>query len=183
MLEPDRERRLVARFREGDPRAMEILFDHYVDRSLGFAVRLCDRREDAEDVVQDAFLRAFSKCRQIRDDSVRFGPWLFAIIRSIAADRRRQLRFPEVSFDDPRASSVAGPSESDWFEAQRTRELLSALERLPEEQQVALTLCDLEELPHGEVAEVLGKSLAATKSLLYRGRRALHKELVRREES
>ncbi|MFM7320916.1 MAG: RNA polymerase sigma factor [Armatimonadota bacterium] len=181
MIDPERERRLVERFRGGDLRAMEMLFDIYVDRALGFACRQCDRREDAEEVVQEAFLRAFAKCRQIRDDTVRFGPWLFAIVRSISADRRRQLRLPEVSFELAQSIAGDGGTEEEVLERERRRGLFSAIDRLPEDQQVVVVLCDLEEIPHADVAQIVGKSVAATKSLLYRGRRTLHRLLMEME--
>jgi RNA polymerase sigma-70 factor (ECF subfamily) len=56
--------------------------------------------------------------------------------------------------------------------------LLDALESLAEEHKLVLTLCDLEDIPHAEAAEVLGRSVAATKSLLYRARRALRDALL-----
>lgn len=178
------EARLIARFRQGDARALETLFDRYVDRALGLAVRLTETREDAEEVVQEAFLRALRHARQVRGDEGRFGPWLFAIVRSVAADRRRQLRLPVLSLSAIDAERVPGGVDA-AEEAARRREradLLAALDALPEEYRLVLTLCDLEEVPHAEAALALGRSTAATKSLLYRARRALRDRLADEEE-
>lgn len=174
------EARLVARFRDGDGRALEALFDLYVDRALGLAIRLTETREDAEEVVQEAFVRAFRHARQMRGSDGRFGPWLFAIVRSVAADRRRQLRLPTLTLDAPEAERGAwapGADEEAMARADR-QALLAALDALPEEWRVVLTLCDIEEVPHADAAPVLGRSTAATKSLLYRARRALRDRLA-----
>jgi RNA polymerase sigma-70 factor (ECF subfamily) len=173
------EARLVARFRAGDPRAMEILFDQYADRVLGLAVRLTETREDAEEVAQEAFLRAFRHARTLRaNDDDRFGPWLFAIVRNLASDRRRQLRLPTMSLSD--AADISDKvSVHDQVERRAERRaLLRALDALPEEWRTVLTLCDLEDVPHTVAAAALGRSVAATKSLLYRARRALRDRIA-----
>lgn len=171
------EARLVARFQSGDGRALESLFDRYTDRALGLAVRLTETREDAEEVTQEAFLRAFRHARQFRGDAATFGPWLFAIVRNLAADRRRQLRLPSLSLSSPLAEHLMAQDESPEQRAERMA-LLDALDTLPEEWRTVLTLCDLEDVSHAEAALVLGRSVPATKSLLYRARRALRDCLI-----
>jgi RNA polymerase sigma-70 factor, ECF subfamily len=175
------EARLVERFRQGDARAMETLFELYADRALGLAMRLTETREDAEEVAQEAFVRAFrSACQLTGGHTKRFGPWLFAIVRSIAADKRRQLRLPTLSLETPAGTALVSLSrtEDEALARAERKALLDALESLPEEYKLVLTLCDLEDVPHAEAAEVLGRSVAATKSLLYRARRALRDALV-----
>jgi RNA polymerase sigma-70 factor (ECF subfamily) len=174
------EARLVMRFQQGDSRALETLFERYVDRALGLAVRLTETREDAEEVTQEAFLRAFRQAKQFRGEAATFGAWLFAIVRNLAADRRRQLRLPTLSLSAPEAERVAGAQtvESEWAQRAEHTALLNALETLPEEWRVVVTLCDLEEISHAEAAAAIGRSVAATKSLLYRARRALRDRLT-----
>jgi RNA polymerase sigma-70 factor (ECF subfamily) len=172
------EARLVVRFQSGDGRALETLFDLYLDRALGLAVRLTETREDAEEVVSEAFLRAFRHARTLRGESGKFGPWLFAIVRTAAADRRRQLRLPTLSLESvAEQSGGERPDELALARAEKAR-LLSALDALPEEWRAVITLCDLEDVPHAEAAKALGRSTAATKSLLYRARRALRDALM-----
>lgn len=183
----DFEARLVARFQNGDVRALETLFDLYADRALGLAVRLCETREDAEEVTQEAFLRAFRHARQLRGNATAgetgragFGPWLFAIVRNLASDKRRQLRLPTLSLGSPDAENVSDGLEvaEEAERRQERRDLLAALDALPEEWRIVLTLCDLEDVPHNEAAQVLHKTTAATKSLLYRARRGLRDRLA-----
>ena len=176
------ETRLIARFRAGDARALDTLFDRYADRALGLAVRLTETREDAEEVASDAFVRAFRHARTFNGESGEaFGPWLLKIVRNVAADKRGQLRLPTLSLDGPGGENVADPRARPDDEMVKRREradLLDALESLPEEWKTALTLCDLEDVPHKEAALVLGRSASATKSLLYRARRALRDRLA-----
>lgn len=174
--------RLLARFRSGDPRAMETLFDLYADRALGLAVRLSETREDAEEVAQEAFLRAFRNARELRAETVEtgFGPWLFAIVRNLASERRRQLRLPTLSLSGCDAEHIPDLQQIEEETERRAERaaLLNALDALPEEWRAVLTLCDLEDVPHAEAAQALGRSVAATKSLLYRARRALRDRLA-----
>ena len=174
------EARLIARFRDGDGRALESLFDLYVDRALGLAVRLTESREDAEEVVSEAFLKALRAARTVRADDGRFGPWLFAIVRSAAADRRRQLRLPTLSLESVGELGGGRRPDEEALARSEKSQLLAALDALPEEWRTAITLCDLEDVPHAEAARVLGRSTAATKSLLYRARRALRDTLIER---
>ena len=176
------EARLIARFRAGDADAMETLFELYADRALGLAVRLTETREDAEEVAQEAFLRVFRQARAFRGELSEgggFAAWLFAIVRNLAADRRRQLRLPTLSLWEVGdiadiADGRAGDSTRHEVERRAERRaLLTALDSLPEEWRAVLTLCDLEDVPHAQAAAALGRSVAATKSLLYRARRAL----------
>ncbi len=174
------ETRLVVRFKAGDGRAMETLFDLYADRALGLAVRLTETREDAEEVTQEAFLKAFRLARSFRGETAAgFGSWLFTVVRSLCADKRRQLRLPTLSLDATDALNVADRYDLAADAEHRAEKvtLLRALDALPEEYRAVLTLCDLEYVPHADAALVLNRSVAATKSLLYRARRALRDAL------
>ena len=175
------EARLLTRFRAGDARALETLFDRYADRALGLAVRLTDTREDAEEVTQEAFLRLFRYARELRGETnASFAAYLFAVIRSLSADKRRQLRLPTLSLSGPDVAEIdAGIDVCEEAERRADRlDLLTAMDALPEEYRVVLTLCDLEEIPHADAAPILRRSTAATKSLLYRARRALRDALI-----
>jgi RNA polymerase sigma-70 factor (ECF subfamily) len=106
---------------------------------------------------------------------------LLKIVRNVAADKRGQLRLPTLSLDAPGGENVADARLPPGEEAAKRGEradLLDALESLPEEYRTVLTLCDLEDVAHADAAPVLNRSVAATKSLLYRARRALRDRLA-----
>ena len=171
------EHRIIERFQHVDHKAMELLVDHYIDGLLRFVMRIVGSREDAEDVVQDALIKSFERAYQFRGTPASFGAWLYAIARSTALDRRRQLRFPFAQMtliDD--ISSPAEPHSS------LHALLWSAFERLSEDDQTVLILCDADEMSHADAGIILERSAVAVSSQLYRARRRLRDEMARVKE-
>lgn len=166
------ERRLVARLRMGDPDALGTLFERYVDRVFAFARYMLGNKEDAEEATSEVFVRAFDRATTLRDEGA-FRGWLFRIARNICLDKLRQPRL--LWLEDEDASSDEGVA-SRKMESQIA--IKQALAELSEEHRVVLILCDMEEWDAKEVAEWLGKSLPATKSMLYRARQALRGRLA-----
>jgi RNA polymerase sigma-70 factor (ECF subfamily) len=155
-----------------------------MDLVFNLSRRLTDSRQDAEDLVQDTFLRAFRAWKDLRrPKSVE--PWLATICLNLARSRfRTQARRPfEVPFEewmvDPRPSE---DPESRAIEGVEREELYRAMRALPEEQRVALTLVDLFGLSTFEAAEAMGTPRGTVLSRLHRGRRALARLLGDRIE-
>lgn len=168
------EKRLVARLQAGEPEALNALFELHVDRVFAYARHLLGNREDAEEVTSEAFLRAFERAAAFRGECP-FRGWLFGIARNLCRDRLRQPRLLLLEPEEAERQTDRG----DGAARMETRALvLRAIGELPEEYRVALTLCDVEEWDAREVAAMLEKSLPATKSLLYRARRALRARLT-----
>ena len=168
------EQRLIARFRAGEPEALSTLFEIHVDRVFAYARHLLGNREDAEEVTSEAFLRAFERAASFRGDCP-FQGWLFRITRNLCLDRFRQPKLLLMEPEEIERSTDAGRSASQMETSLAVREAVS---ELSEEYRVTLMLCDVEQWDASEVALMTGKSLAATKSLLYRARRALRAKLT-----
>jgi RNA polymerase sigma-70 factor (ECF subfamily) len=168
------EKRLIARLQAGDQEALGILFEMHVERIFAFARHLLGSREDAEEITSEAFLRAFERVASFRGECP-FRGWLFGITRNLCLDRLRQPRLLllEPEFADAQTDEGRQAAQLDTSLVVRR-----ALEELEEDYRVVLTLCDVEEWDAREVAVVLEKSLPATKSLLYRARRALRARLT-----
>ena len=168
------ERRLIARLQAGEPEALGVLFEMHVERVFAFARHLLDNREDAEEVTSEAFLRAFERASSFRGECP-FRGWLFAITRNLCLDRLRQPRLlllePEAAERLTDGGQQAGQMETGVL-------VRRALSELEPEHRLVLTLCDVEEWDAREVAMAMEKSLSATKSLLYRARRALRAHLT-----
>jgi RNA polymerase sigma-70 factor, ECF subfamily len=134
-------------------------------------------RTEAEDVVQDAFVRVIERRRSllaIRDLRV----WLVRIAWNLALDRRRRIR-PE-QMDESFAESLAAnslPADERLYEAQRMSYVLREMERLPKEERHVLLLSAIEELGTVEIAEVLGRSQSAVRALIFRARTRLRERL------
>ena len=168
MLDVSDERLAFAFAQDGRGDAMEELFRRHLPRVYGLSRRYFKIREDAEEATSETFLRAFRALRagQFRGEAS-FVTWLLRIAANTCLERIRQPRLPELALDrfpDLASSSVSGRDHQDLFDA---------IALLPDDQRLALTLCDLEGYQAAEAASVLGRTLAATKSLHYRARRSL----------
>lgn len=168
------EKRLVARFQAGETEALSILFDLHVDRVYAYAWHLLANREDAEEVTSDAFVRAFERAATFRAECP-FRGWLFGITRNLCIDRKRQPRLLLLEPDENERLGDAGVSVERMETSLAVRR---ALAELPEEYQLVLNLCDVEQWDAREVAFMMERSVQATKSLLYRARRAMRASLA-----
>ncbi len=134
-------------------------------------------RAEAEDVVQDTFVRVLQHrggLPQVRE----FRPWLIRIAWNLALDRRRRVQ-PDQA-DEVFLQSLIAPqvlADQALAEAQQTRRVLQAMDRLPKPERQALLLSAMEELSTVEIAEVMGRSESAVRALLHRGRTRLRERL------
>jgi RNA polymerase sigma-70 factor (ECF subfamily) len=155
-----------------------------MDLVFNLARRLTDSRQDAEDLVQDTFLRAFRAwVDQRRPRQVQ--PWLATICLNTARSRYRdRARRPsEVPLEEWMIGRSSGADpESQTVEGIEREELYRAMRALPEEQRVAITLVDLSGFSTQEAAEVMGTPRGTVLSRLHRGRRALARLLGDRIE-
>jgi RNA polymerase sigma-70 factor (ECF subfamily) len=166
------EQRLVERFRQGDAEAMNALFEMHVDRVFAYARHLVGSREDAEEITSEAFIRALRNAADYRAESP-FRGWLFGITRNLCYDRLRQPALLSIPAEE-------APQEFDEERRAIRTDVRKVVSELADEYQDVLILCDVEEWDHREAAALLGRSAAATKSLLYRARRALRDKLTER---
>ena len=134
-------------------------------------------RPEAEDVVQDVFVRVLerhSTWSDVRDLRV----WLVRIAWNLALDRKRRIRPDQLDTDV--ALSLAArtvPADQAVDEVRRVQALMEGLERLPKAERQALLLSGVEELSTAEVAVVMGRSESATRALIFRARARLRKRL------
>ncbi len=160
----------------GNIGAYDALYERYRAPLVAFVFHLLGRggsAEDAEDIAQDAFTRAFAGIREKRVDGS-FKAWLYTIARNRSYDQMRARRDNVVSLD---ADSVAPPSAPDREQpAERAEQraelawLLAAMAELPERQREALLLKEMGGLSHDRIADELGTTVSATKKLISRGR-------------
>jgi RNA polymerase sigma-70 factor (ECF subfamily) len=165
---------LVARLQAGESEALGALFDIHVDGVFAFARHLLGNREDAEDVTSEAFLRAFQRAASFRGECP-FRGWLFGIARNLCIDRKRQ---PRLLLEDTGVAEHLGAPDADVEHAATRSAVNQALGAIQEDYRLVLCLCDVEGWDAAEAAVALDRSLAATKSLLYRARRALRDQLT-----
>jgi RNA polymerase sigma-70 factor (ECF subfamily) len=171
---------LVERARAGDQRAFEGLVRRHADRLYAVVLRFVADAEEAQEVTQEAFLRAWRSIGDFEGRS-QFFTWLYRIgINEAKRRAARSNRVPVVSLDDEPI-----PEAPDWSEAPQSRleqgdlrrVLETAIRNLPFEYRVPLILRDVEGLSTGEAAEIMELGEAAFKSRLHRARLAVRRAL------
>jgi RNA polymerase sigma-70 factor, ECF subfamily len=175
----------VTAAKQGDRDAFDHLVRHTYAETYTLAFRLTGDDDDARDVVQESYLRAYRGLRKFRGDA-QFTTWLYRITANCAAThlgRRQRHRHEEL--DDEvaeRPSSGVDPESSLETGALRVR-LQAALGELPPRLRAVVILRDVYDLPHEAIASELGISVSAAKVRLHRARRRLRDELAASAES
>ncbi len=166
---------LVARTLNGDVRSYEELIRRY-ERLVGRILYPYARREiSVEDLVQETFLRAYDRLETFNPD-YRFKSWLLAIANNLGVDTLRRRR-ETVEFNPEMHSSVTRGPEAEALQADRAQSVQSAVATLPEIYGVPLTLRYSEGMSYAEIAEILGITVPAVKSRLFRARNMLGERL------
>lgn len=167
---------LVSRVARGDGRAFEMLVRRHADRHLAFAERLLGNRQDAEDMIQDAFARLWLHAERFDPSRASFRTWFYRIVYNRCVDlirRRKDHQLPE-HYDAPDDA----PSQIETLaESGRATRVRGAVNGLPVRQRAAVTLCYFEGLSNRDAAAILGLNIKALESLLTRGRRQLANQL------
>lgn len=186
-LDPDSQ--ILQEIRDGQPRRFAALVDRHKDRALTLAVRLVGNREEAEELVQDSFVRAYRSLDEFRGDA-RFATWLYRIVYNVCLTkvmrRKDQDIPPAVVVDEVLSGEIASP-ESDILSRLEDEELRrfvgQAIELLPEKQRTAVTLFYIQEMTYEEIAQITGQPMGSVKTHLFRGREALRRSVSRQWEA
>jgi RNA polymerase sigma factor (sigma-70 family) len=171
---------LVALFREGHDEAFQTIHDRYRSRLFAYARQMLGgSRSDAEDVLQDVFLRAYNSLRDDRRD-VALRAWLYRVAHNRCIDQlRRPTPAAEDIYDINRGVSTDLLAEAERRED--LRRLIADVRELPEQQRSALLMREMEGLSYNDLAAALGVTVPAIKSLLVRARVGLVEAIEARD--
>ena len=165
------EERWVDKARAGDRLAFEQLYRSHCDRIYALCWRMCGGdRALAEDMVQEAFVRAWNKLHLFKGDS-KFGTWMHRLtVNVVLSDRRIRVKrvHREQEFDGDLERVLVG--ERDVFAGLR-KDLEAAIAGLPERARTVLVLYDIEGYQHNEIAEMTGMAVGSSKAQLHRARK------------
>ena len=174
IVDPDED--LVRRVGRGDPAAAQTLVARKLPRILALAQRMLGDAAEAEDVAQEAMLKAWRQAPKWAPGKAKFDTWMHRVALNLCYDRLRRRR--EIPTDTPPDRPDDGPAPDRGLLAAETgARVEAALQRLPDRQREAIVLCHYQELSNIEAAALLEISVEALESLLSRGRRALRQAL------
>jgi RNA polymerase sigma-70 factor (ECF subfamily) len=183
---------LVERSRKGDMQAFGSLVAKYQERVLNVVFRLCGRRAEAEELAQEAFLKAMERLSDFRGNSG-FYTWLFRIAVNLTVSHRRRagrIGFRSLTGGEESDASAGDSLTSGLAErreplpdvaaqnAERKERVFAALDELEEEFRVVVVLRDIEDMDYGQIAKVLELPPGTVKSRLHRARGLLKDKLA-----
>ena len=186
MIEDDTDQQLVERVQKGDKRAFDLLVRKYQHRVLKLVSRFVNDAAEAEDVAQEAFLKAYRALPAFRGDSA-FYTWLYRIAintakNTLVSNRRRPVDF-DLDLQDPeqhdrQARLKEGDTPEGVLLTDEIREVVEvALQQLPEDLRKAIVLRELEGLSYEEIAEAMDCPVGTVRSRIFRAREAIDKKL------
>jgi RNA polymerase sigma-70 factor, ECF subfamily len=154
---------------------LDASFEHvvlaYQDRLFGFALRLSGKPADAEDSVQDAFVRAYRALKKYPEEqrrTLQVRPWLYRITLNVVRNRARGQR-PTTELNGEWPSAFEDQPEPLAEAAERRRELARLIARLPDRYRAAVVLRHVQGLPYAEIATILDQPVGTTKANVHRG--------------
>ena len=179
---------LVERALEGDLAAFEQLVARYQNKIVGFAARMLNDHEEAEDVAQEAFVKVYRSLDSFRGQA-QFSTWLYRIVTNLCIDRARtKKRRPQqaYSLDEPFDADDKGgrelpdatyePSKSVEREELR-RVVRTTVAEMPEKMRQVLIMCDMQGMAYENIAQILGCPIGTVKSRLFHARADLARRL------
>jgi RNA polymerase sigma-70 factor (ECF subfamily) len=175
---------LVKRWQAGDEKAFEELIHRHESRVFRLLYRMMGSREDAEDLTQETFLSLHRHGHRFRAES-RFSTFVYRVAANAALNRRRSLGRSRARMEKLKNRHAAGddlPSsprdpEDSTLGAELSEHVRAALENLSPSLRMPVILYDIEGLPYGEIASVLGIAEGTVKSRIHRARHALRDQL------
>ncbi|MEE9166292.1 MAG: sigma-70 family RNA polymerase sigma factor [Candidatus Neomarinimicrobiota bacterium] len=174
---------LIGRFQKGDEFAYLELVKRYRNRLMNFSYRFLGSKEDAEDIVQDTFVKLYTH-RHFYRDIAKFSTWIYTIAANLAKTELRKRKRRKVSylsqmgteekdFDLPTKDTTDDYTEGRFTEAQ----IQDAIQELPLHFRTAVILRDIQELSYEEISNILDVPLGTVKSRINRARLQLQEEL------
>lgn len=175
---------LVVRAKQGDWGAFEALFNRHRTLVYRYAYQMVQRRDDAEDIVQEVFVRAYKNLDRYRDEA-RFTTWLLRIATNLATDRAR-MSSRRQTLEQQEAqgaltwmtTNISEDPVENLESERRVLILRKALAALPEHHRNMIILRDIEERDYSEIADICSTSVGGAKLRVLRARRALRDRML-----
>jgi RNA polymerase sigma-70 factor, ECF subfamily len=167
---------LLIRVQQGDAEAFDLLVRRYLPRARVIARRLMQDPDDADDLVQDAFLRALEKIGSF-DVGRAFEPWFTRLLVNLGLDHRRKQRVRRTDPHDPELLAGRSSPQADSERSELRQSLNDALRKLPDRQRLIVTMFEIDGHSTEEVARMLDVSPVTVRWHLHQARRTLRHAL------
>ena len=168
------------RLASGHDAALNDLMERHGGKMMNYLIRCLQDEDAAADLAQETFVRVYQH-RGKFDPRHKFSSWLYAIASNLVRDRlRHQMRHPEVTMEDDLGEKTGGrePSPSEEIQArERANAVQVAVAALPDELRIPLILAEYEERSQAEIGEILGCSVKAIETRIYRAKQQLRGRL------
>ncbi len=178
-MENDLDISLVRRFKQGDQRAFNRIVNRYQQRLYYLALRMVNNHEDAADISQDAFVKAYEGLSKFQENSSLY-TWLYRIVVNFAINHQRKKRlraFIRLEDVKPLSASPSGSPDKMLEQNELAHAVDKAIQGLPERQKAIFILRYYENLSHREIAEIVGRSVGSVKASYFHAVNKLRKEL------
>jgi len=172
---------LIARARRGEDDAFRLIFERYARPIASFIYDMVGQREQAEELAQETFVRAFKNLNALRDDT-KLSTWLFGIARNVAREslRSRIREDHKVEIDDDRVVELSDNKlapDDQLLNKELNRVIQSALGELDEDKRLVFTLKVFHQRSYEEIAEITGFSIPKLKTDLHRARAEMRRRI------
>jgi RNA polymerase sigma-70 factor (ECF subfamily) len=172
---------LIARARRGDEEAFRLIFERYTRPVISFIFYMVNRRDVAEELAQETFVRAYKNLDALRDE-MKLSTWLFGIARNVARESLRERRREQsnLELDESAAQAVCDerPSPaSELLDKELSGRMRDALLGLDEDKRLVFTLKVYQQRSYDEIAEITGFSIPKVRNDLHRARAEMRRRL------
>jgi RNA polymerase sigma-70 factor, ECF subfamily len=172
------EARVIARVQDGDAGAYDYLVSKYLRRVVAVAYSVVRNPHDAEDLAQEAFVKAYQSIGRFRAGEA-FGPWISRIVTNLSLDvLKHRTKFRHEAITDAQPAARRDDAELPAASNELAARIDAALEELPEMQRIVARLHIIEELEHAEIAAMTGLSEGTIRSHLSHARTKLKQKLA-----
>ncbi len=177
---PEPEIEWMARIREGDMDALRLLVETHQARIIGTISKMLGSDAESEDLAQQVFIRIWKSAPRYKP-TAKFTTWLFRITRNLVFNElRRKRHFADQAEETPEPTERADKEPDQVLLGEELQlAIQDAINRLPESQRMAIILRRYEEMPYEEIAKVMGTTIPAVKSILFRARAELRERLAK----
>lgn len=172
------EKQIIIEIKKGDKNAFRKLLNHYHDSIMQFTYSLIGCKDDAQDITQEAFIKAWNKIDRFNINKS-FRPWIFKITHNLCKDY-----WKNYSSKNKRDSAIYSDENTITNSKEKTDigYILSTLNILPKKQKIVFILRDLQDLNVADVAAIMNISQSSVKTNLFHARKSLQKHLLRQED-